>query len=224
MLVSVIIPVYNEKKTIIKIVDLVRGMDINKEIIIIDDGSSDGTRDLLRKLEFDNVRVLFHKKNSGKGMAIRTALKHVNGEIIIIQDADLELDPNDYHKLLKPIIEKRTKIVYGARFINNPYPYFLSKVANLTITTTANLLYNSNICDAAAGYKVFTKDVIDNINLKCKRFEFCPEFTAKVLKKKYKIVDVPVSFYPRSVKEGKKIGWKDGFQALWTLLKYRVID
>lgn len=235
-LISVIIPVYNEKKTIKEIVRRVQNVNLDKEIIIVDDFSTDGTREILRQIKEKNIRAIFHKRNYGKGHALRTGIKQVTGRIVIIQDADLEYDPQDYPKLVKPIVEGKTKVVYGTRFpekqghpspsILHPYitllnPYY---TANKILTVMANLLYNAHITDEPTCYKVFSSDVLKSINLKCEKFEFCPEVTAKVRKKGYKIFEVPISYHARSVKEGKKIKFKDGIQAIWTLIKYRISD
>ena len=231
---SVIIPAYNEKTTILKIIKRVKNVKIPKEIIIIDDFSTDGTREILRKIKDKNIKIIYQPRNFGKGYAIRTGIKYVGGDIIIIQDADLEYNPQDYLKLIKPIIQGKAKVVYGTRFprkkwhpsllkpyysLFNPY-YFANKI--LTIAT--NLLYNANITDEPTCYKMFKTSVLKSLNLKCRRFEFCPEVTAKIRKKGFKIYEVPISYNPRTVEEGKKINWKDGFQALWTLIKYRFKD
>jgi glycosyltransferase involved in cell wall biosynthesis len=232
--ISVIIPVYNEKNTIIEIIDSVRAVKIPKEIIIVDDGSTDGTRDIFKKLKFKDVKIILQDKNHGKGYAIRTGIKYAHGDIILIQDADLEYDPQDYYSLIKPILEKKAKVVYGTRFPRKkdkffPFFHYFSifnpyYIANKILTITSNILYNTNITDEPTCYKVFSADVLKSLNLKCERFEFCPEVTAKVRKKGYKIYEVPISYHPRTVKEGKKINWKDGVEALWTLIKYRFHD
>jgi len=226
--ISVIIPVYNEKKTILEIIKRVKVVKIPKEIIIIDDFSKDGTREILKKIKDNEIKVLFHNKNYGKGHAIRTGLDEIKGKIVIIQDADLEYDTNDYPKLIEPIEKGKTKVVYGTRFPEGKKhpsifknPFFL---ANKVLTLTSNILYNANITDEPTCYKVFDSEVLKSINLKCEKFEFCPEATAKVRKKGYKILEVPIAYYPRSVKEGKKIKWEDGLEALWTLIKYRFVD
>ncbi len=228
MKLSIIIPVYNEKKTLPKLLKKVENVKgINKEIIIVDDGSRDGTRDFLNKVK-RKYKVIFHEKNQGKGMAIRTGLKHATGDIVIIQDADLEYDPNDYHKLIKPIVEGKAKVVYGSRRLQKQKEEYANigfYIGGIGLNFIANLLYpNLHITDEATCYKVFKADVIKNLNLKCKRFEFCPEVTAKLAKRKIKIMEIPISYHPRSVEEGKKINWKDGLEAVWTLLKYKFID
>jgi len=228
MKLSVLIPAYNEKDTILKIIKKIKSVDIPKEIIIVDDYSTDGTREILSKIKDKEVKVILHEKNMGKGRGIRTALSHSTGDIVIIQDADLEYDPNDYSKIIQPIIDGKTKVVYGTRFPKkSDHPPLLKNrffLANRILTTTSNILYNAKITDEPTCYKVFSSDVIKNINLKCEKFEFCPEVTAKVRKKGYKIYEVPISYYPRSIEEGKKINWKDGFEGLWTLIKYRFTD
>ncbi|MDO8623506.1 MAG: glycosyltransferase family 2 protein [archaeon] len=234
MRLSVIIPVYNEKDTILEIIKQVNAVKLSKEIIIVDDFSTDGTREILSKIKDKNIHVLFHEKNYGKSHAIRTGIKEVKGDIIIIQDADLEYDPQDYIKLVKPIEEGITKVVYGTRFpkkeghpsLIHPYydlinPYY---AANKILTITANLLYNARITDEPTCYKVFDSEVLKSIDLKSERFEFCPEVTAKVKKKGYNIYEIPISYHPRSVNEGKKIKFKDGIEAIWTLIKYRFSD
>lgn len=227
MKLSIIIPVYNEKKTILELIKKVKEVSVNleKEIIIVDDCSTDGTTELLSKLK--DVKVIFHKTNQGKGAAIKTALKHITGDIILIQDADLEYEPKDYPQLIKPILEGKTKVVYGSRFKGKK---ILAKerwkipshyIGNILLSLITTLLYGRYITDMETGYKVFTKDVIDNITLNAKGFEFEPEITVKILKKGYKIIEVPISYKSRSFNEGKKITWKDGVKALWYLIKYR---
>lgn len=224
---SIIIPAYNEKETIREIIKQVSEVKIPKEIILIDDYSTDGTREILEKeySHLKNIKVLLHKKNRGKGAAIRTGLKAIEGDIIIIQDADLEYDPKDYPKLIQPILEGKTQIVYGSRFLNkkNKHQYGLNMFATRLLTVMANILYNARITDEPTCYKVFTKKAIKSVDLKCEKFEFCPEVTAKIRKKGYKITEVPIEYKSRSIEEGKKINWKDGVQAIWTLIKYRII-
>lgn len=225
MRLSVIMPAYNEQETILQIIDKVKAVPIEKEIIIVNDGSKDRTREKLDSIKDPHIKIIHHEKNRGKGMAIRTAIPHAIGDIIIIQDADLELDPTDYPALIEPITSGRADVVYGSRWLKNPPKVrFISKVANIVITTTANILYGSHITDEATGYKVFRSEHLKSIPLRCERFEFCPEITAKVMKRKLRVEEVPIKFNPRTTVEGKKVGWKDGFQALWTLLKYRFID
>ena len=227
MKLSIIIPFYNEIKTIGAIIDRITALkDIDKEIIIVDDFSKDGTREFLKKLSTPGIKVYFHEKNVGKGGAIRTGLKNMTGDAVIIQDADLEYDPAEYGLLLKPIFEGKTKVVYGSRFLGNRNegPYITHYMATLLLNLMVRVLYGAKITDEATCYKLFTKDVIESVNLKCERFEFCPEVTAKVLKKGYKILEVPISYSGRTFDEGKKINWRDGVEAIWTLIKYRFTD
>jgi len=225
MKLSIIIPVYNEKESIEKLIEKVKAVKlgkIKKEIIIIDDFSTDGSREILKKIKDKQIKVIFHNENKGKGYAIRTGLKQVTGDIVIIQDADLEYDPEDYKKLIKPIIEKQVKVVYGSRILgNNNYSALSFFLGGKLLTFIANLLYNIKISDEPTCYKVFKTEVIKNLNLECERFEFCPEVTAKIAKKGYKIKEIPISYYPRNKKQGKKINWKDGLEAIWTLIKYK---
>ena len=230
MKLTVIIAVYNEEKSILEVINKVKNVKLNgieKEIIIVDDFSTDDTRKILEELNGD-LKIFFHQKNQGKGAAIRTALKHATGDIILIQDADYEYNPTEYEKLLKPIIENETKVVYGSRLNaikkNLQKMYKLHYLGNLFLTIMTNILYGAKITDMETGYKVFRKEVIENINLKAKRFDFEPEITAKILKKGYKITEVPINFIGRSFDEGKKITWKDGVKALYYLIKYRFTD
>lgn len=227
MKLSILIPVYNEKNTIEKLIQKVKSVNISKEIIIIDDGSIDGTRDILKNLKDSEIKVILQDKNQGKGFCIRTGIKYVTGDIVAIQDADLEYDPHDFIDIIKPIMEGETKIVYGTRFPKNKKRPSIFKnkfyLANKILTITANILYDARITDEATCYKIFDSEVIKSIDLTCKRFEFCPEVTAKARKKGYKITELPISYYPRSENEGKKIKYRDGFEALWTLIKFRFV-
>jgi glycosyltransferase involved in cell wall biosynthesis len=225
MKLSVIIPVYNEKETILKILEKVQKVPIEKEIIIIDDGSNDGTTEILKNIKDKNIKTIFKKVNEGKGSAIREGLKYVKGEIIVIQDADLEYEPMDWIKMVELIEEKNVDVVYGSRVLGRGKKsslFFYLGGRILSIIT--NILYNAQITDEPTCYKMFKKKVIKSIELKCKGFEFCPEITAKIRKKGYKIYEVPISYNPRSIKEGKKIRLKDGIMAIWTLIKYRLIN
>lgn len=228
MKLSVIMPVYNEQNTLEKIVEQVTSLPIDMELIIVDDGSTDKTRDLLKKYSEDKkIKVILQERNRGKGFAIRTGLDHFIGDAVVIQDADLEYDPKELLKLFKPIEERKEKVVYGSRFMNEKMrknqklSFYLGSVV---LTALANILYNAKITDEATCYKMFAKDVIDGISLKCERFEFCPEVTAKVRKKGYKIKELPITYSPRKHVEGKKINAKDGLSAAWTLIKYRFTD
>ena len=224
---SVIIPVYNETGTIRELLARVTAVEIEKEIILVDDFSTDGTREYLKSVENQpGLKVVFHPRNMGKGRAIRSAIPHVTGDVVVIQDADLEYDPRDYHKLVAPILEGRASVVYGSRYSNpeNDLPLTRFKVAVLLLTAMANVLYGARITDEATCYKAFRSDVLKAMPLKCERFEFCPEVTAKVRKRGYRIEEVPISFKYRTAKEGKKIGWRDGLEAVLTLLKYRFTD
>ncbi|NQT96043.1 MAG: glycosyltransferase family 2 protein [Candidatus Omnitrophica bacterium] len=245
MKLSVLIPVYNEAKTLSDVIKSVSSVDIDKEIIIVDDGSTDGSKDLLdtRYKGAPGIKILFHEANMGKGAAIKTALKHATGDIIIIQDADLEYNTNDYLKLVKPIEDKRASVVYGSRFVyvhrwlwmwhwfqnrflgkHYEIRYLSHFLAILSFNFLIRILYNANITDEATCYKVFRADIIKSINLKATGFEFCPEITAKVLKLGHKIYEVPIRYHPRTLEEGKKIRWTDGVYALWVLIKYRFVD
>ncbi len=227
MKISIIIPVYNEKNTICEILHRVQKMNIASEIIVVDDGSHDGTREILESYRQQPLfRVLFHEKNQGKGAAIRTGLQAVEGDVIIIQDADLEYDPREYPNLLKPIQEGVADVVYGSRFLGAPRRpiLFWNMVANKILTLVTNILYNNIMTDMETGYKVFRREVIQGMPLRAKRFDFEPEFTAKILKRKVRIFEVPIAFYPRDYSEGKKIKMKDAFEAMWALFKYRFVD
>lgn len=223
MKLSILIPVYNERATILEILKRVQAVPYEKEIIAVDDGSTDGTRELLAQAQ--GVTVLYHDRNRGKGAAIQTALAHATGDIIVIQDADLEYDPRDYKQLIEPIMEGRAKVVYGSRFLGPRMAmFFWHMVANKFLTLMTNILYDAILSDMETGYKAFRADVIKGMRLRSHRFDFEPEVTAKVLKRGIRIFEVPISYYGREYSEGKKIGVKDGFVAIWTLLKYRFVD
>jgi dolichol-phosphate mannosyltransferase len=224
---SIIIPMFNEAKTLPLILAKIQQVPIEKEIIMVDDGSTDGTRELLRALEQqDNVRVIYQNQNLGKGAAIRAAIPFATGEATIIQDADLEYDPGDYQKLIEPFITDNTKVVYGSRFLNkeNKHSYIRYYLGGVVLSLLTNFLYSQKLTDEPTCYKVFDSQLLKSINLKCRKFEFCPEVTAKVAKRGILIKEIPVSYNPRSINEGKKIRWHDGLQAIWTLIKYLVID
>jgi len=225
--VSVIIPCYDEKETICEILEAVKAVNVASEILIVDDGSKDGTREILRAMAPDPlVRIIYHDHNQGKGAALRTGFAAATGDIFIIQDADLEYDPREYPALLKPILENRSKVVYGSRFLGGPRKtmFFWNMVANKGLTLLTNILYNSILSDMETCYKVFRAEVVKGIPLRSRRFEFEPEITAKVLKRGYRIYEVPISYNGREWNEGKKIKWTDGPIAAWTLIKYRFID
>ena len=231
MKISIVIPVFNEVNTVREVVEKVRNLPFEKEIIIVDDGSTDGSREVIKAMEKEygnnpNMKFIYHPKNMGKGTAIRSALKLVEGDVVVIQDADLELNPEEIPLLLKPILENNAQVVYGSRFLKPEQRKrsFLRNLANWILSILASVLYGQRITDEATGYKVFRTEILKELNLKSKGFEFCPEVTAKVLKRGEKIVEVPVSYDPRTAEEGKKICWKDGFKAVYTLLKYRFVD
>lgn len=225
MKLSVIMPVYNEKNNILKILDKVKAVKLDKEIVIVDDFSSDGTRDILKSIKQRRIKIFYHHKNYGKGMAIRTALKHITGDIVIIQDGDLEYDPQEYVKLVKPITNGETKVVYGSRLIFGNKSYTnLHYIATVILNSIVRILYTQKITDVPTCYKVFDAKLIKSIPLKCTRFAFDFEITAKVCKRGHKIKEIPISYYPRSIKEGKKIKWQDGVEAAWTLIKYRLME
>lgn len=226
MLLSVLIPAYNEINNIQNILEKIGEVNIPMEIIVVDDGSTDGTRELLNTLKSDKIKVVFHEKNQGKGGAIKTAIEHSKGDIIIIQDADLEYDPQDYYKLIPVIESGKEKVVYGSRFLNkqNKHSYFSFFLGGQVVTWITNILYFQNLTDEPTCYKVFDAKLLKSIKLNCTGFEFCPEVTAKIAKLGYKIPEVPISYYPRSISEGKKINWKDGVEAIWVLFKYRFVN
>lgn len=227
MNLSVIIPVYNEKNTMREIVHRVLAMKMASEIVIVDDGSKDGTREILAELDGkEGVRVILHEKNQGKGAAVRTGIQSARGDVLLIQDADLEYDPREYPNLLKPIEEGNADVVYGSRFLGAPHRaiLFWNMVANKLLTFMTNILYNNILTDMETGYKVFRREVVADMQLRANRFDFEPEFTAKILKKKVRVYEVAISFNPREYSEGKKIGLRDAFEAVWALFKYRFVD
>jgi len=227
MKLSVIIPVYNEVRSVEEIVRRVGLTRLASEIIVVDDGSQDGTRDLLAKMDGrDGVHVILHERNQGKGAAVRTGIARAAGDVLLIQDADLEYDPREYPNLLKPIEEGLADVVYGSRFLGAPHRaiLFWNMVANKILTLMTNILYNNILTDMETGYKVFKREVVKGMPLRARRFDFEPEFTAKILKRKVRIFEVPISFNPRDYSEGKKIKMKDAFAAVWTLIKYRFVD
>lgn len=224
---SVVIPVYNEANHIQEILKRVRATKLAWEIVIVDDGSLDGTRDILRALkDKDRLRVILHDKNQGKGAAVRTGLQAARGDIILIQDADLEYNPHDYPTLLAPINDGTADVVYGSRFLGGPrrVVMFWHMIANQMLTFMTNILYDTILSDMETGYKVFRREVVENMRLRANRFDFEPEFTAKILKRHFRIYEVPISFNPRDYSQGKKIKLRDAFEAVWALLKYRFVD
>lgn len=230
MVLSILIPVYNEKNTILEILERVEKVDLSgfsfgKEIIIVDDFSTDGTRDILDKLA-SKYKIIYHGKNQGKGAAIRTGLNYISGDYVIIQDADLEYDPEDYKKLLACALENKAQVVYGSRLLNrhNEFSYTSFYYGGLILNRLTNMIYGIGISDESTCYKMFKTETIKAIPLKCQRFDFCPEVTAKIAKKGIKIYEVPINYNPRHKKEGKKIKWRDGLEAVWVLLKYKFID
>ncbi len=227
MKISVIMPVYNEVHTLDEIVRRVRATEIPDEMVVVDDGSQDGTRDLLQKYQNDPlVRVIFHDHNQGKGAAVVTGIHNAQGDVLIIQDADLEYDPRDYPALLKPLEEGVADVVYGSRFLGGPRrsTMFWHMVANKLLTLMTNVLYDNILTDMETGYKVFRREIVQDMTIHARRFDFEPEFTAKILKRKVRIFEVPITFNPRDYSEGKKIKLKDAFEAVWTLIKYRFVD
>ena len=236
MKLSVLIPAYNEVNTLEEAIRRVRGVRLPKEIIVVEDGSTDGTRELLMRLAgeakpapdpLNDLKVLFQPKNQGKGAAVRSALSHVTGDIVVIQDADLEYDPRDYMRLLEPILSGQADVVYGTRFYGGgPHRvlFFWHYLGNQLLTFVSNVLTNLNLTDMEVGYKVFKSEVLKNINLKSDRFGFEPEITMKVAKKKCRVYEVPISYHGRTYAEGKKITWKDGIATFYTLIRYWLWD
>ena len=229
MKLSIIMPVYNERETLREILSQVRAVDlaeIEKEIVAVDDGSTDGSRDILaEEAAAGDLKAFYHDVNRGKGAAVRTGIEHASGDIILIQDADLEYDPRDYPALIRPIVEKRVIVVYGSRFLGpRKAMLFWHMLGNKLLTLTTNVLYNTILSDMETCYKCFRADVVKGIPLRSRRFEFEPEITAKVLKRGHRIFEVPISYYGREYHEGKKISWRDAPLAFWTLIKYRFVD
>jgi len=233
MKLSVLIPVYNEKATILEILQKVREVPVEKEIIVVDDGSTDGTREVLKQLSSPStlwgegggegaIKIILKEKNEGKGSAIREGLKNAAGDVVVIQDADMEYDPMDWMKMLKVMEEKGASVVYGSRIMGKGEKSSLSfYLGGRFLSLLTNLLYGTRITDEPTCYKMFRADVIKPMKLECRGFEFCPEVTAKAARSGYRIYEVPISYKPRKIAEGKKIRWKDGVIAIFTLFKYR---
>lgn len=225
MKISVLVPAYNEARYIAKILERVRAVDIDKEIIVVDDGSTDGTKSVLESLDWPELTVIRHVQNQGKGAALRTAIGYATGDVILIQDADLEYDPNDYPALLEPFLTGKARVVYGSRILNNcPRSYARYFWGGRFLSWLTTFLYRRTITDEPAGYKLFTREILQDIPLACTRFEFCPEITAKLLCLDEPIAEVPISYAPRKIPEGKKIRWWDGVQAIYILFYYRIAD
>ena len=226
--ISVVIPVYNEVETIREILNRVQNVDVVNEIIVVDDASNDGTIQYLHELSqsHPNAKIFFHEKNLGKGAALRTGFAHVSGDIVIIQDADLEYDPREYSNLLLPILDGRADVVFGSRFLGGPHrvPYFWHYVGNRFLTLLSNVFNNLNLTDMEVCYKVFKASILQDVTFRSKRFGFEPEFTAKVAKKGYRIYEVPISYSRRSYAEGKKITWKDGLKAIFSIIWFRFFE
>ncbi len=225
VLLTVIIPVYNEESTVIEVIEKVSGISLplEKEIIVVDDGSNDGTATLLASHQYQLAKLYSSPVNIGKGAAIRIGLSFAKGDIILLQDADLETNPDEYLQLLQPILDGKTSVVYGSRFLkkNNKVPIF-RRFANRFLSTQTNILFGTNLTDMETAYKVFTKEVAEKIKLRANRFDIEPEITARIHQAGFKIIEVPISYSPRTVLEGKKINWRDGVRAIWMLIKCRL--
>jgi glycosyltransferase involved in cell wall biosynthesis len=229
MKLSVVIPVYNERRTLRQLLQRVMQVPFETEILCVDDGSTDGSRELLAELEAQHpqLRVFFQAKNAGKGAALRRGIQEASGDFVIIQDADLEYDPADYPSLLEPLIQEKADVVYGSRFLGSgPHRvlYFWHSVANWFLTLVSNCLTNINLTDMETCYKVFRREIIQSIPIQEDRFGFEPEITVKIAKRKLRIYEIGISYAGRTYEEGKKIGWKDGVWALWCLLKYSLLE
>lgn len=226
MNLTVVIPVFNEKETIRELYEAVRTINLEKEIILVDDFSTDGTRDILLSLTDETTRVFYHDRNLGKGAALRTGFEHATGDIVIIQDADLEYDPQQYPKLIQPILDGKADVVYGSRFVTGDYRrvlFFWHMLGNRFLTLLSNILTNLNLSDMETCYKVFRREVLEKITIEENRFGFEPEITAKIARLNARIYEVGISYSGRTYKEGKKIGWKDGISAIRCILKYNLL-
>ena len=226
---TVVVPVYNERNTLVEILRRMRAVElpdgVEREIIVVDDGSDDGTRDVLKQLGDSTVKVVMHERNRGKGAAVRTGISHATGDYVLVQDADLEYDPEDWPKLVNPVLSGKARVVYGSRFTGERRNMlFLHWVGNRFLSLVTNVLYNTTLSDMETCYKLVDRALLEQLDLRADRFDLEPELTAKILKRKVRIYEVPISYTGREFDEGKKITWTDGVIALWTLLKYRVRD
>jgi len=226
---TVIVPVFNERNTVVEVLRRMRAVElpdgIDREIIVVDDGSTDGTRDVLNQLRDSTVRILLHDDNRGKGAAVRTGLQVASGDYVLIQDADLEYDPEDWPKLIAPVMRGRAQVVYGSRFTGERRNMlFLHWIGNRVLSLVTNVLYNTTLSDMETCYKLVDRELLVDLHLRCRRFDIEPEITAKILKRRIRIYEVPISYMGREFDEGKKITWRDGFAALWTLAKFRFAD
>lgn len=226
---SVIVPVFNERNTVVEVLRRMRTVEladgIEREIIVVDDGSDDGTRDVLQQLGDSTVRIVMHKGNRGKGAAVRTGLELASGDYVLIQDADLEYDPEDWPRLIAPVMRGRARVVYGSRFTGERRNMLvLHWIGNRVLSMVTNVLYNTTLSDMETCYKLVDRSLLVDLGLRCDRFDIEPEITAKILRRKIRIYEVPISYMGREIDEGKKITWRDGFVALWTLVKFRFGD
>jgi glycosyltransferase involved in cell wall biosynthesis len=226
MKLSIVVPVFNEEKTIETILERIEQTRFEKEVIIVDDFSTDGTRNILRNKYDGRHKLLYHDRNMGKGAALKTGFAHVTGDIVIIQDADLEYDPAEYERLVEPIIRGKADVVFGSRFLGGPHRvlFFWHFLGNKLLTLFSNALNNVNLSDMETCYKAFRADILKDMYFHSMRFGFEPEFTAKVARRRLRIYEVPISYYGRTYEEGKKITWKDGISAVYCIIKYRFID
>lgn len=223
-LLSVIVPVYNEAKTIKQILEKIDAVGIDKEIIVVEDGSHDDTYKILKDIRYNNLKIIHHFTNRGKGAAFLSGLSNAKGDFVIVQDADLEYDPQDISKLIKPLKENKTDIVFGMRFKKGYHGLFIHKIGNRLLTNLLNLLFNSKLNDYATCYKLAHRDTFNNLNLKAKGFDIDVEITCNALKRRLRILEIPISYFPRSYKDGKKIRWCDGLWAIFYMFKYYFVD